>query len=92
MTKKQDSGRRDKEESEERGKGEVKMLFWNVAGAKSLGKKEWEFIREHDVIELVETWEEESGRIWKRELKEFDWRERKEREGNIRKVGRGEGS
>lgn len=37
----------------------MKAIFWNVAGTRSSRKEDWEFIKEHDIIGLVETWEEE---------------------------------
>lgn len=50
----------------------MKALFWNVAGTRNLRKEDWNFIRSHEIIGLAETWEEEGRDISRKELKEYD--------------------
>lgn len=51
--------------------GGIMALFWNVAVTKSMQKEDWEFVRRHEIIEMVETWEEEGRGHIEKELKEF---------------------
>jgi hypothetical protein len=52
----------------------INALFWNVSGTRSLRKEDWDFIRGHEIVELVETWEEEGKEISRRELKGYEIR------------------
>lgn len=36
-------------------KKEIKALFWNVAGTKTMQKEDWDYIRKHEIIGLVKT-------------------------------------
>lgn len=40
------------------GEGNLKSIFWNVAGTKKLRKEDWDYLRKFDIIGLVETWVE----------------------------------
>jgi len=44
--------------------GERKIIFWNVAGLSKKDEEFWEYIREYDLIGLVETWLD--GKGWER--------------------------
>lgn len=51
--KKKKSRRKRKREKKEE---EIKIIYWNVAGIKSMDEKGWEFIKEADIIAMTETW------------------------------------
>lgn len=49
------------------------MLFWNAAGTKKKPREEWEEIKKHEVIGLVETWKEDEAKV-KEKLEVYKYR------------------
>jgi hypothetical protein len=53
---------------------EIKVMFWNVAGLRSKDEEFWEFVKEYEVVGLIETWvEEKEWERWKGRMPE-GWR------------------
>jgi hypothetical protein len=61
-TEKQRKGEHKKDDT--KGRGGIKVLYWNVAGLSRKGEEFWEYIRKFEIVGLVETWVEE--RSWKK--------------------------
>lgn len=45
-------------------KKNIKIIFWNIAGLLRKDKDFWNYLKEYDIINLMETWIEENG--WKK--------------------------
>ncbi|KAH0817747.1 hypothetical protein GEV33_005045 [Tenebrio molitor] len=60
--KDKDKGEHKKEET--KGRGGVKVLYWNVAGLSRKREEFWAYIRKFEIVGLVETWVEEKN--WKK--------------------------
>lgn len=60
--KRKDGRKRDKRQKE-RGRevGNIRIVFWNVAGLKNKDNKFWKKIGKWDVIVLIETWIDKKG-------------------------------
>jgi hypothetical protein len=56
-TEKKHKGEHKKEDS--KGRGGVRVLYWNVAGLSRTGEEFWEYIRKFEIVGMVETWIEE---------------------------------
>lgn len=54
----------------------LRAIFWNIAGTKSLGEKDWKYIKTHEIIGLSETWEEEGRGSSRKQLTEYEVRQR----------------
>jgi hypothetical protein len=57
-----------------KGRGEAKVLYWNVAGLKK-GEEFWDYVRQFEIVSLPETWVEERSwkKIEKTLPKEYKW-------------------
>jgi hypothetical protein len=58
-----------------KGRKGAKVLYWNVAGLRKRGDEFWDYVRQFEVVGLVETWVE--GQSWEKVEKtlpkEYKW-------------------
>jgi hypothetical protein len=75
-------------EGKERKNRRMKAIFWNVAGVKSLKEEDWKFLKEHEIIGLTETWEEEGKASSQKHLADYEvkykYAEREKKKGRAR--------
>jgi hypothetical protein len=59
-----------------KGREGAKVLYWNVAGLSRKGEEFWEYIRNFEIVGLMETWVEERSwkKIEKTLQKDFKWK------------------